>query len=88
MDLECPYCEYEYDYNGDAETDVIQEECPNCGKIFSVRIEYYPSYYCSELPCENGEDHKMKKSGNYNEDQELWYCKYEGCNHREWREKE
>lgn len=87
MDLECPYCGYEYNYNGDYDSDTFEEECSECGKIFFVKIEYYPSYYCSKLPCANEEDHLMEKGLSYNDSQDLWYCQYEGCNYKEWRDK-
>ena len=38
MDIKCPYCGYEYEYDGDpfGQDDQWEEECPECDKFFMV----------------------------------------------------
>ena len=55
-DLECPYCEHEYEDDAseisrsaaEAADSRVDEECPECGKTFSVYVEWDPVYYCSK----------------------------------------
>lgn len=57
VDAECPYCgtelAFEYDYEGIDET---EDECPSCGKVFDLTIEWVPEYQCTAK--EEGDERK------------------------------
>lgn len=70
MDLECPYCEKEFnichdDGFGYAEGVKHHIECPNCEKSFvfetSISFDYEPSV----ADCLNGEEHDWKLTRTY-----------------------
>ena len=84
-DLQCPYCDFEFDYDGDYEFPETEEDCPNCGKTFGLQIEHEPTYICSELPCANGEPHKMRAGFIFNGKQ-TWKCQYPCCSYTEKRD--
>lgn len=63
-DLTCPYCEHEFDYDGDSEVkqdSQLELECPKCDKVF-VATAYWSLNFTDEekAPCLNGEEHSFK----------------------------
>lgn len=65
MDLECPYCEHEFNINNDDgfgyEEDVNHKiECPECEKsfVFQTSISYY--YEAQKADCLNNGKHNFK----------------------------
>ena len=82
-DIECPYCEYEFEYCGDSlgEGDETEIECPECEKYFVIMASYSVSYTATKADCLNGEKHKYKESCRYPKvifGKISWYCT-EGC---------
>ena len=62
-DGKCPYCGLDiyisnYDGFGLDESETYQEECWNCGKVFTFTCSHSISYSFESAPCLNGdEDH-------------------------------
>jgi DNA-directed RNA polymerase subunit RPC12/RpoP len=65
MDIECPYCEKEFDLNHDdgfgySQDVTHQTECPHCGKNFVFTTCIYFTYSPEKADCLNGEKHDYK----------------------------
>jgi len=65
-DVECPYCEEwqeicHDDGYGYEEDEVFQQECSDCGKVFTFTTAISFDYWAYKAPCKNGGDHKWVK---------------------------
>ncbi len=58
-DLECPYCDYEFDYSGDpmGQDETTEYQCPKCEKYFIIIASWDVSYYEQPAHCLNGSPH-------------------------------
>lgn len=82
----CPYCGHEHevespdDWNG-------KHECYECGKSFFCEPSYSVNYTTAQVPCWNGAEHELKKSGGWIDEvgkKAPWYCRM--CNDTFWIE--
>ena len=60
-EIECPYCQHTWNYDGDGLGDDESEECQceKCEKSFMIKASVSISYESTACPCLNGEDHKF-----------------------------
>ena len=64
----CPYCKegIEIDHDdgyGYGVDEIYQQECPECGKLFTYTTEATYIHYLKRVPCLNGErDHNYKET--------------------------
>ena len=66
-DASCPYCDADIDINHDDgagydESEIHQQECSNCERIFVFETSISFSYELSKADCLNGSDHSYKKT--------------------------
>lgn len=60
----CPYCNEELEINHDdgygyEEYTIHEQSCSNCNKTFRYTTSISIHYKLKELPCANGEEHKL-----------------------------
>lgn len=68
-EIECPYCEHEFDLNHDDgafydEEHRREEECPNCEKKFMVTSSMSWNFEGEKADCLNDGNHNWKKKYN------------------------
>ena len=73
QDIECPYCEKWQEINHDdgygyAEDQTYEQECSDCGQIFTYTTSISFSYEAYKAPCKNGGEHKLEKIHGYPEE--------------------
>jgi DNA-directed RNA polymerase subunit RPC12/RpoP len=66
MEIECPYCEHEFDLCHDDgayydQNEREEVECPECEKRFMVRSSITWDFEGEKADCLNGEPHKWEK---------------------------
>lgn len=65
-EIECPYCEHQYDLCHDDgafydEDNRTEEECPECGKRFMVTSSISWDFNADKADCLNGGEHNWEK---------------------------
>lgn len=69
-DTNCPYCDADVEINHDdgygySEDDLYQQECGDCGKIFTYTTMLCFSYRPRKADCLNGGEHDYHKTATY-----------------------
>ena len=69
-DVECPYCGHEQDINHDdgcgyEESEIHEQECPGCNKIFCFTTAVIFDYEVRKADCLNGSSHKYEATITY-----------------------
>lgn len=64
-DVECPYCEKGQEINHDdgygyAEGEVFEQQCGDCGMVYTYTTNISFSYDAEKAPCKNGEPHDLQ----------------------------
>ena len=61
-DIECPYCEKGFDFEGDppGQDEQIEEECPHCEKSFLATAYWELSFSEEKADCLNGAPHNLR----------------------------
>lgn len=87
MDLKCPYCNHEYDHDGNFEgmdnNNQLSEYCPKCNMSFTTCVYFLPCYSeCRKDPCGNDEpcEWEVKNCYQYGDTHIIYTCKY--CDNR------
>jgi uncharacterized Zn-finger protein len=66
QDIECPYCEAWQEINHDdgygyQEDEIYEQECNECGKVFTYTTFVTFHYSAEQAPCKNGGGHKLNE---------------------------
>ena len=82
-DVECPYCEKWQEINHDdgfsyAEDEIHQQECSDCGKVFTFTTSISFNYESEKAPCLNGGEHKWGQSHTVPRQHTKMHCMYCG----------
>jgi hypothetical protein len=79
MDTNCPYCDADIEINHDdgygyEEDRKHEQECDNCGKIFTFTTSILYCYETEKAECLNGGEHDYKKTMTYPEEFSKMQC--------------